>query len=323
MGETPMNDSSMRGNRLILLSIGLLTAAVAAIGLTSSSAAAGMVDNETCLACHDDVGDNYAMTPHGIYFQQRPALRDFGCESCHGAGLRHIEDPTPENILNPARSDQFGSSILCVQCHNGEQFDEWEFSSHHNADLNCASCHTIHAPVGQTMVKPTPDLCYDCHSNVQVAMNMPSRHPVREGKMSCSDCHNPHGGSVSLTMDDSGRELCFSCHADKEGPFVYEHAPVSEDCGYCHVPHGSVANNLLVQNEPTLCLNCHSMHFHATFYSKDGEFAVPQAPERASRSTADGWKRVMLTKCTQCHTTVHGSDLPSQATSTGGNALTR
>jgi mono/diheme cytochrome c family protein len=84
-----------------------------------------------------------------------------------------------------------------------------------------------------------------------------------------------------------------------------------------------VADNLLKQQEPTLCLNCHSMHFHAGVVGVDGEFDTPQAPDRGGVSTPDAWKRVMLTKCTQCHTEIHGSDLPSQSISGQGRALTR
>ena len=141
--------------------------------------------------------------------------------------------------------------------------------------------------------------------------------------MGCVDCHNPHGGNVRLASDGSARELCFGCHADKEGPFIYEHAPVNEDCMICHQPHGSVADNLLKQTEPALCLSCHSMHFHAAVEGVEGAFTVPLDPSRNGTSTADGWKVGMLTKCTQCHTVIHGTDHPSQALSTGGNALTQ
>jgi predicted CXXCH cytochrome family protein len=91
----------------------------------------------------------------------------------------------------------------------------------------------------------------------------------------------------------------------------------------CHQPHGSVSDNLLVQQEPTLCLSCHPMHFHATVEGVDGAFEAPQAPERSGISSPDGWKHAMLTKCTQCHTQVHGSDLPGQAVSSGGQTLVR
>lgn len=322
-----MDSSSRKSNRrstpgLVVAGL-LLVTAVAVVGLAVTSVRAGDVDNETCLSCHDDIGENYNLTAHGTYFTSRPALSEYGCESCHGSGVEHMNDPTPENILNPANTSQFGSSILCTQCHDGEQFSEWQFSHHNTADLNCASCHTVHAAAGQSLKKTTPDLCYDCHSDVRAASFMPSHHPIREGKIECQDCHAVHGGQSALTMDRSPRELCFSCHADVEGPWVYEHAPVTEDCMICHTPHGSVADKLLIVNEPALCLNCHAMHFHTISESVPGDFTTPQAPERAGTSTIEGFKYGMLTKCTQCHSEIHGSDLPSQAGSNGGTALTR
>jgi DmsE family decaheme c-type cytochrome len=171
--------------------------------------------------------------------------------------------------------------------------------------------------------KSSPDLCYDCHADVRAEAYMPSHHPIAEGVINCVDCHNPHGSQTALTLGGSSRELCFQCHADIEGPFVYEHAPVNEDCMICHNPHGTVADKLLKQNEPALCLNCHAMHFHATVVSVPGPFSTPQAPERAGTSELDSFKRGMTTKCTQCHSMIHGSDLPSQAASNGGDALTR
>ena len=109
----------------------------------------------------------------------------------------------------------------------------------------------------------------------------------------------------------------------KKGPFVYEHAPANEDCSICHSPHGTVADNLLTQTEPALCLNCHPMHFHASIEGMDGAFTVPLNSARDGISSPDGWKKGMLTKCTQCHTMIHGTDLPSQSTTTSGNSLTR
>jgi DmsE family decaheme c-type cytochrome len=216
-----------------------------------------------------------------------------------------------------------GAVELCESCHRDHRFDEWAFSEHRTAGLTCASCHTIHKKLELDQTENTSDLCYKCHGDVKAAFMMPSHHPLAEGKLECDDCHAVHGGKPEMSLAEDSRELCFGCHAEKEGPFVYEHAPVVEDCQICHEPHGAVADNLLKQAEPSLCLNCHSMHFHATVEGVDGSFDVPQAPERAGVSTPDAWKRGLLTKCTQCHTEIHGSDLPSQAISTGGNALTR
>ncbi len=282
---------------------------------------AGDVANEVCADCHDNV-ENFHLTPHGRYMSDRPALEEFSCESCHGSAVAHIEEGDPAKIINPAKQDQFGSQ-MCLTCHKESMLDDWAFSHHNSADLNCSSCHTVHSGEAHSLKKENPELCYDCHTDVRASQFMPSHHPIGEGALECKDCHNVHGGQTALTMDNTGRELCFSCHADVEGPFVYEHAPVMEDCMICHTPHGSVADKLLKQNEPALCLNCHAMHFHATVEGVDGDFTTPQAPERAGVSTPDGFKRAMLTKCTQCHSSVHGSDLPSQAASTGGRALTR
>ncbi|MDD5425559.1 MAG: GSU2203 family decaheme c-type cytochrome [candidate division Zixibacteria bacterium] len=284
---------------------------------------AALVGNETCLSCHEEMGEAFEKTVHGVVFSAEGTKGALTCESCHGPGSAHAEESDPELIFNPAGQNQFGGRDLCVACHNTANFDNWAFSTHHTGDVNCSDCHRIHTETEMAVKKAIPELCYDCHSDIRAAFFMPSHHPVKEGKVECLDCHGIHGGGGRLTQDNSGRELCFSCHPEKEGPFVYEHAPVMEDCNICHTPHGSVANNLLSQNEPVLCLNCHAMHFHATIDGVEGAFTVPHNPSRNGVSTADGWKKGMLTKCTQCHSEIHGSDMPSQAISTSGNALTR
>jgi len=261
---------------------------------------------------------------------------EISCESCHGSAVEHVEDGDADKILNPAKMDQFSGPSLCLSCHRDEHFDEWTFSAHATADVGCTDCHKVHTAhnSGETELtgmggpisgqsQSTSELCYKCHADVRAALSMPSRHPIGEGNLECTDCHGVHGGGGKLTLDNTRRELCFSCHPKIEGPFMYEHAPVNEDCGLCHTPHGSVADNLLKQNEPSLCMNCHAMHFHVTAEGVDGAFIVPEARERDGISTPDAWKRGFLTKCTQCHTEIHGSDSPSQTISTGGNALTR
>ncbi|MBN2225853.1 MAG: DmsE family decaheme c-type cytochrome [candidate division Zixibacteria bacterium] len=302
-----------------MLVIALLTwVAIPADGKAPPDAA--FVGSATCLDCHDEIGEAFQKTVHGLAYAADDSRGAVSCESCHGPGSAHIEEADPALITNPATADQFEDSPLCLGCHNTPEFDDWSFSHHQAADLNCSSCHTIHASPEAAMANRPPELCYTCHADIRAESFMPSHHPVREGKLSCLDCHGVHGGEARLVQDNTGREMCFTCHADKEGPFVYEHAPVMEDCSICHTPHGSVSDNLLVQSEPALCLNCHAMHFHATVVGLD---ETTEANDRTIVSTTDGWKKGMLTKCTQCHAEVHGSDLPSQALSTSGNALTR
>lgn len=157
--------------------------------------------------------------------------------------------------------------------------------------------------------------------------------------MACSSCHDQHGASfASLRAGETARDLCLGCHAQYQGPFVFEHSPVQEDCAVCHDVHGTVANNLLRQNEPFLCLNCHQPHFHSGLMGAEGEFAPPATDGAGNSGPAtdypaygdlslvshpDGWKMTMLTKCTQCHASVHGTDLPSQGISGQGRALNR
>jgi DmsE family decaheme c-type cytochrome len=152
---------------------------------------------------------------------------------------------------------------------------------------------------------------------------MPSHHPIKEGRMTCTDCHDPHGRDDQFALSGEPRDACFSCHAEKQGPFIFEHAPVNEDCGICHDPHGTVADNLLVQTEPTLCLSCHPAHFHTQLAGYTGTFDGGWLhPERGGESAVDGFKSAMMTKCTQCHNVIHGSDLEAQSITAPG-ALTR
>ncbi len=278
--------------------------------------------DDLCAGCHEEIVTAFAATTHGTYLSGQTAAGGT-CQSCHGAGEKHADSGDPKDILNPVGLDQFAAGDPCLACHSGAEFDDWAVSQHRTGDVRCASCHKVHQPASTSADRQSPQLCYSCHADMKAAALMPSHHPIAEGKIACIDCHNPHGGSARLTQENTGRELCFSCHADKEGPFVYEHAPVSEDCMVCHQPHGSVADNLLKQSEPTLCLSCHAMHFHSTAEGVDGPFTVPLNTTRNGVSTSNGWKLGMLTKCTQCHNAIHGTDMPSQTISTGGNALTR
>lgn len=137
-----------------------------------------------------------------------------------------------------------------------------------------------------------PYVCFNCHKAQEVQSKMPSHHPIEEGKASCTGCHNPHGGPNGLLRAESVTETCFKCHADKLGPFTYEHPPVTEDCTICHNPHGSVQNNLLAQSQPFLCMKC-----HAGPHSSSSTMANPE--------TFPGY----YNECTDCHATIHGSDV--------------
>lgn len=140
-----------------------------------------------------------------------------------------------------------------------------------------------------------PYVCYNCHTKQKAQGNLPSHHPIKEGKMVCSDCHNPHGGPSGMLKEESVNETCYKCHAEKAGPFAYDHPPVTEDCTICHKPHGSVNNNLLTQPGSILCLKC-----HPSPHSRGGSLN-PATTTFATFADRYG-------NCISCHPQIHGSD---------------
>lgn len=144
--------------------------------------------------------------------------------------------------------------------------------------------------------------------------------------MTCSSCHDVHGtthaGDGLLKSTERKNDLCLTCHTKHQGPFIFEHAPVEEDCTTCHDPHGTVAKNLLKQSEPFLCLQCHEMHFHNARVAPTTPYALPVGGS-LNPNGASGFQRAFGTRCTVCHTRIHGSDNPSSGISGGGKALIR
>jgi DmsE family decaheme c-type cytochrome len=114
----------------------------------------------------------------------------------------------------------------------------------------------------------------------------------------CSDCHNPHGSFTDkILRTASVNDTCYKCHAEKRGPFLFEHLPVRENCLNCHDPHGTVNEASLKVARPRLCFECHSIGH--------------------SQITGINSVTTMSRACNNCHTQVHGSNSPA------GGALMR
>lgn len=239
-----------------------------------------------------------------------------GCEGCHGPGSLHVEELDPELIQGFAPGGV--GDRACLSCHQIKSLGQWHASTHAAEGIGCADCHKVHE------VSRPFEACASCHADVAAQMQLPSHHPVREGKMTCASCHDVHGAQEAhLRTSMRKNDVCFDCHQDKEGPFIFEHEPVQEDCSTCHNPHGSVANNLLVANEPALCLQCHDVHFHAGYRGSDLAQVDIGGFERENPFGPEGFNIAFMTNCSQCHTQVHGSDLPSQTVAGRGRGLTQ
>lgn len=278
------------------------------------------VGDKTCAECHDEVADKFKQNIHS----KNEKIKGFICESCHGTCAKHVEEGGDKKLVYRPRQDFISTKKNpCSNCHKGGMFNSIDGSSHSEVANGCNDCHVVHSNK-KTLLKMSPKkLCLKCHQDIYAKFRLMSHHPVVEGLMTCQSCHQVHGGAIKHAFGGSKNELCLSCHTSKEGPFVYEHQPVNEDCGICHDPHGTVANNLLVQNEPALCMGCHPMHFHTSLTAYNGKFTTPLDPKRGGISTKDGLKAALLTKCTQCHIKIHGSDLGSQSISSQGKSLIR
>ncbi len=261
-------------------------------------------DGDTCVSCHEDHATGLQKTQHGKRGFANQS--DLACQSCHGAAGAHVDDPTVEE--NQPRLADLGSrevAARCQECHAGGGHMFWRGGRHSAAGVTCTDCHSVHSYVSDHAQLKAPtvmDTCFTCHKNVRADTMRASHHPVREGKMTCSDCHDPHGTPNDNNIPTgSVNEKCWECHAEKRGPFLWEHPPVREDCLVCHTPHGSNHQKLQRTAVPYLCQQCHSNTRHpGTLYDAD---RLPGA----SRAT----NRVFERGCLNCHAAIHGSNHPS------------
>ena len=281
---------------------------------------------DTCIRCHDEDSEypvfDIFKSKHGKIDDKRTPFATLQCEACHGPGVSgvaameeakkkggHVGKVRPGQKRPPimnfgAKSDESveTQNKMCLNCHQGGEHIGWQGSKHGGNDLACADCHTIHTAHDPVTAKKTQaDVCYKCHADKRADFYKPSRHPVREGQMDCTDCHNPHGGDTEAQLlKPTLNQTCYTCHAEKRGPFLWEHAPVAEDCSLCHTPHGSIQPALLSKRAPLLCQQCHSQMGHPSI-------------EQTTAGLPSGMPSAFLLNgaCLNCHSQVHGSNNPS------------
>lgn len=273
--------------------------ALGALGLLGLGAAPAWTQEE-CAACHEDVVKSFAKTQHGRTYGFDKDYKDSSCTSCHGSGQEHIDAGGEGKILNPAKAKAADSNAACMSCHEANKAQaHWQGSAHEAAGVSCASCHSVHknAPplsTGLVTVNPVSEKCLSCHSSQRKSLNQRSTHPLREGQMDCISCHNPHGTTgEKLLKADSVNDTCYSCHAEKRGPFLWEHSPVRQDCLTCHTPHGSNHPGMLQARTTQICQSCHQQGRHQTIAG------LPNSIWTTNR------------QCLNCHSQIHGSNHPS------------
>ncbi len=295
-----------------------------------------------CANCHEDKWNSIDLTPHGAHNDANGSM----CQNCHGDATEHLKDPTKAKPANPfGKGKPAGEqAAVCLTCHSSNRnLAFWTSGQHALNQVACSNCHSVH---GQRVV-PTyngvnlaaqavtinkfvttfqpnqSEVCGTCHQHIRAETFKPSHHPIIEGKVKCSDCHNPHGAlSPAMVKQPTINDQCYSCHADKRGPFVFNHPPVQENCATCHNPHGSVHYKLLREHTPNLCQDCHDGSRHpGTVYGSYGGFICPPGTNSAANPACVNQAvgslnsavstRLVDRACLNCHNSIHGSNAPA------------
>ena len=261
--------------------------ALGTFGTAAALEAAGAqpVPPSQCIACHPDYHPEMARSGHADLASEGRA-----CAECHGNGSLHAASGGLRGlILEPTKLEAAEADRSCVACHQtaDRPLLRWTCSEHRMEGVACVACHDPNAPLGKTLRQEDPALCIRCHTDVGAEFRLPSRHPIGEGRMGCSDCHDPHGNESGVHRFDLSRRSCNGCHAEKAGPFVFDHtAKDLEGCIVCHRPHGSPNSRLLeTRDARTLCLACH-----------------PELPRDHEQKAGSVFR-----ECLRCHVEIHGS----------------
>lgn len=256
-----------------------------------------LVGSGSCSECHDETVTAFAATIHG----RMHGAEGGSCESCHGPASEHLATGG-DAIMKP-------NDASCLACHSethgsakfvgAKSMGEGSHSAHASAGVGCTDCHESHGTSNKLVranasfrpqnMDAVSSMCSSCHQDVFARTAMPNRHPIREGAMSCTSCHDPH--AISSRQTFAQNDSCVKCHQAQQGPFSHEHQPVVESCTTCHEPHGSPIAKMAKLAQPMLCLQCHSLTINR------------------HTNVLGQLSPASLRDCTSCHGAIHGSDM--------------
>ncbi len=307
----------------------------AADAQSTNTSTKGTVVGKNCqTGCHDhdSIIMAFGLDAHGKSAKFLADSRGAKCEVCHrGNSEQHAESRGKVKLDDPSKMTPAEANDSCLQCHSMDRSHfNWKGGGHDRSDMSCLSCHNVHhvkmlnrmlanltdksgseaAEIVNTRLPEkmlasftVEETCFSCHIEKRKDFFQRSTHlfrtELRNMKVGCTSCHNPHGGEgdkmlVNLTVNN----VCYTCHAEKRGPFLWDHPPVRENCLNCHSPHGSSNPKLLTARVNLLCQECH-IHMlprHSTTAGKPLDiFSINRG-------------------CANCHGQVHGSNHPGGRT---------
>ncbi len=244
--------------------------------------------NMLCVKCHAPAFKVLQGTIHQS-LGSRTAPLTIGCGSCHAGAEKHAREGGRAALVDSMHgTSAMHQRQVCMTCHNREEtLTHVRAGAHFRNEVTCLSCHSPAARAGKVR-EDAERRCTQCHADVAAQFKQPNRHPVPEGHMWCSDCHNPHDARRKIRDRKLNQLSCVKCHKQYRGPFVFAHqADRLEGCVICHVPHGT--SNRRMMRQATTQQNC--LQCHADF-----------------PSFHDQTQGAVFTNCLSCHTEIHGSN---------------
>ena len=310
------------------LLLGAAVTASAAPAPQAGAAKAAAAKDAACTSCHDSTSPKKIFAMYQTRHGNKADPRTPGCVNCHGESDKHIKDPgTATDVVFGAKSKHVSSAddrnASCLKCHESSVLPRanWIGSQHQSRGVVCVDCHNIHVPDQKVLSKATQaEVCFTCHKAQRAQIRRVSTHPLAvtglgtTAKMACSDCHNPHGSTgPTLLVKNTVNETCYTCHAEKRGPFLWEHSPVVDSCVNCHTPHGSANAPLLKTRAPWLCQDCHSGD-HGNQVNSGANLANGNVTTvNGTQQPGAAAPRVQMgaRACLNCHVLIHGSNHPA------------
>ncbi|MEX0691043.1 MAG: cytochrome c3 family protein [Gemmatimonadales bacterium] len=235
-----------------------------------------------CQGCHTvSERGNPIATAAGYNAVPDSAYHDVQCESCHGPGLTHVQDPGASQPVASLAVSTTAANGTCAECHSGAHHpfaDEWEASAHATrvasaTRTECITCHTAQGVLAAWGV----DTRYTEQSD-----------PVEQQLgIVCAVCHDPHGSGNSaqlrfpIDVPSAENNLCIKCHHKRAEPEVASatirgpHSPegpllLGEGAGWfppgfqLDSALGRIAGTHGSEANPRLCATCHVSSFSVT-----------------------------------------------------------
>lgn len=211
--------------------------------------------NTMCAACHS-TGVNKAYNEGKDAFQTSFAAVNVSCESCHGMGKLHTQNPK-ENTLS-----SLPVLNTCAPCHARKT----DLQANLETGVELLN-HFVPQVISSEFYEPDGQIKEE---DFELGSFMQSK--MYKNGVSCNNCHQPHTGKLLK----AGNALCLNCHEPKYDSKAHHfHAQNTEgsSCVNCHMPQKTYMGNhvrhdhsfrvprpdqSMVYKTPNTCNSCHA-----------------------------------------------------------------